>query len=378
MSIIHLVLLAKAIEEQQKRTGAKQTSSQPEKKKKNDNYESALNDYYNNSMDAENFLEALLSTDPEATKLFLLLKDCQKQINEEDRQNSLEEVQRICAEYDEQAKVLQTEINNLKNQGIALDSTSTITKYYGSVKVEEGHGFGNYGSYSYNPDKYLMGFNGMPLTREMIVNNINQFQIDLDNLNKENPNLDEQLNEIQTKIAKQKRNLKYNPFNKSKNQSLLTDMLKLEKEIQEKINYRTTLEKQSITFAKLTAEQKKAIISYMDQVANCMVIGEQLSIAINKSFSLRYDDYNTRNLNKERNVNQRIIERAAEQSDFSIEEIHTIIDSVKVIMDANKYSDFRYKKISDKPYHHPTTPESMFAAKYYDEIYQDKRKAKNH
>lgn len=377
MSLIHLVLLAKTIEEQQKRTGARQTTSPKKEEKKYDSYESAINDYYNNSMDAENFLEALLATDQEATKLFLLLKDCQKQLDDEDKKKSLIEVQEICAKYDEQAKLLQNEINNLKNQGITLDSTSTITKHYCSVKVQEGHGFGNYGSYSYNPAKYLMGFNGMPLTREMIVNNINQFQIDLDIFNQENPNLDEQLNEIQTKIAKQKRNINYNPFNKAKNQSLLTSMLELEKEIKEKIEERTTLETQSKNFTNLTELQKKAILAYLDQVANCVVIGEELHTAINSSIAIGHDYYGNTSQEK-RNIAQRLLEKATEKSDLSLEEVVEIIERVKATMDANKFNEFRYKKISNRPYHHPTSPESMFAAKYYNEIYQDKRKSKNH
>ena len=89
MSLIHLALLAKAVEEQNKRTRARNSST-----KKSDSYASSSD----NTVSMETFLEDLLATDPEATKLFLLLKDCQKQIDDEDDQKSLEEVQRICAE----------------------------------------------------------------------------------------------------------------------------------------------------------------------------------------------------------------------------------------------------------------------------------------
>ena len=93
MSLIHLALLAKAVEEQQKRTGARHSSSKKTETKKEETTYS-----YDPSVTIETFLEDLLKTDPEATKLFLLLKDCQKQIDDEDNQKSLEEVQRICAE----------------------------------------------------------------------------------------------------------------------------------------------------------------------------------------------------------------------------------------------------------------------------------------
>ncbi len=371
MSLIHLALLAKAIEEQQKRTGARRSSS----KKDNNRYDDTYS-YHDPSVGAETFLEDLLSTDPEATKLFLLLSDCQKQINDEDHQKSLEEVQRICAEYDEQYQLLKGEIEALKNKGITLDTSSVMTEYFCSVKVDEGHGFGGYGSYSYNPGKYRMGFNGMPLTREMVENNINQFQIDLDKFNDENPNLDEQLTELQTKIIKQKRSLKYSPFNKPKKQSLLTKMLNLEKEIKSKIEHRTTLETQSKTFDALTPEQKKAILSYMDQVANCIVVGEKLHHSITSSIAIGRDYYGNKS-NEERNVHQRMLERAAETSEFTMEEIEAILARVKATMEEHKVGYNRYERLVEKSYTvWPTSPESMFAAKYYDKFYQDKSKTK--
>lgn len=371
MSLIHLALLAKAVEEQQKRTGARRSSSKKNEPKMDDTYS-----YRDPSVGLETFLDDLLKTDPEATKLFLLLKDCQKQIDDEDNQLSLEEVQRICAEYDEQDQILDSKIEELEATGITLDNTFVTEKSYCSVKVDNGRGFGGYGSYSYNPARYFMGFNGMPLTREMIENNINQFQIDLEAFNKENPNLDEQLIELQAKIIKQKRNLKYSPFNKSKKQSLLTKMINLEKEIKNKIEQRTTLEKQSAAFAALTEEQKKAIIAYMDQVDNCVVVGERLITAINASTAIRQDFYG--NTSKEqRNVHQRMLEKAVETGDFTMEEIDEILARVKNTMDEHEVGYNRYERLIEESYTvWPTSPESMFAAKYYNKFYQDKTKTK--
>lgn len=372
MSLIHLALLAKAVEEQNRRTRARNSSTKKSNNQKSDSYYSG----YDNTVSMETFLEDLLATDPEATKLFLLLKDCQKQIDEEDHQKSLEEVQRICAEYEEQSKVLDEEIEKLEATGITLDNTSVTEKSYCSVKTKEGLGFGGYGSYSYNPARYFMGFNGMPLTREMIEKNINQFQIDLDAFNKENPNLDEQLTEIQTKITKQKKSIKYSPFNKSKKQSLLTDMLKVEKEIKNKINQRTTLEKQSAAFATLTEEQKKAILAYMDQVANCIVVGDELKTAIDASIAIRQDYYGNKS-KEERNVHQRMLEKASEQSGLSMEEIEAILARVKTTMNEHEVGYNRYERLSDKTYTvWPTSPESMFAAEYYNKLYIDKTKTK--
>lgn len=375
MSLIHLVLLAKVVEEQKKRTGARQTSTNKQERKRNDSYESALNAYYNNSSSKENFLEDLLATDKEATKLFLLLKDAQKEIDEEDYKKSLKEVQEIAKKYDEQAQLLQNEIRKLQSNGITLDDSSILTRFYCSVKVKEGQGFGKYGSYSYDPARYLMGFNGMPLTREMLENNVNQFQIDLDSFKKENPDLETKLSEISSKIAKQKRSIKYIPFNKEKKQELLNQMLNLEKEIKEKIEQRTTLERQSQLFSSLTDEQKKAIIAYMNEVANCIVIGEQLSNAIDSSIAIGKDYYGNKS-NEERNIHERMLDRAAEKGEFTREEVEAIIDRIKTTMDENEVSISRYKKLSDKPYHHPTSPESMFAATYFDKFYEDKTKIK--
>lgn len=372
MSLIHLMILAKAVEEQQKRTGARHSSSKKAETKKDDTYS-----YHDSSVSTETFLEDLLKTDPQATKLFLLLKDTQKQIDDEDDQKSLEEVQRICAEYDEQDKILDTKIDELEANGVTLDNTAVTEKSYCSVKVDEGRGFGGYGSYGYNHARYLMGFNGMPLTREMIETNTNQFQIDLDKFNEENPNLDEQLTELQTKINKQKRSLKYSPFNKSKKQSLLTDMLKVEKEIKAKINERTTLEKQSTAFAALTEEQKKAIIAYMDQVANCIVVGDELGIAINASISIRQDYYGNKS-KEQRNVHQRMLEKAVESGEFTMEEIETILARVKATMNEHEVGYGKYERLDEtKTYTTwPTTPESMFAAEYFDKYYKGKNKAK--
>lgn len=372
MSLIHLALLAKAVEEQNKRTRARNSSTKKSDRKKSDSYSSSSD----NTVSMETFLEDLLATDPEATKLFLLLKDCQKQIDDEDDQKSLEEVQRICVEYEEQAKLLDTEIEKLEATGITLDNTSVTEKSYCSVKTKEGLGFGGYGSYSYNPARYFMGFNGMPLTREMIETNTNQFQIDLEAFNKENPFLDERLVEVQAKIAKQKKSIKYSPFNKAKKQSLLTDMLKVEKEIKNKISQRTTLEKQSAAFAALTEEQKKAILAYMDQVANCIVVGDELGRAINASIAIRQDYYGNKS-KEERNVHQRMLEKATEQGEFSMEEIETILARVKATMEEHKVGYSRYERISDKTYTvWPTSPESMFAAEYYNKFYVDKTKTK--
>lgn len=372
MSLIHLALLAKAVEEQNRRTRARNSSTKKNDSKKNDSYSSS----HDTTVSIETFLEDLLATDPQATKLFLLLKECQKQIDTEDHQKSLEEVQRICAEYEVQDQILDGEIEKLEATGITLDNTAVTEKYYCSVKTKEGLGFGGYGSYSYNPARYFMGFNGMPLTREMVEKDINQFQIDLDKFNKANPNLDEQLDELTKKITKQKKSLKYSPFNKQKKQSLLTEMLNLEKEIKAKINERTTLEKQSAAFAALTAEQKKSILAYMDQVANCIVVGEQLSIAINASTAIRQDYYGN-NSKKERNVHQRMLEKAVEQSEFSLEEIDAILARVKATMDEHKVGYSRYERLSDKTYSvWPTSPESMYAAEYYNKLYVDKTKTK--
>lgn len=369
MSLIHLAFLAKAIEEQQKSTGAKR-STKKEDSKSDYHYES------DNTVGIETFLEDLLEKDPEATKLFLLLKECQKEIDKEDHQKSLEEVQRICPEYEVQDELLQKEIKNLESLGITLDKSITIEKYYRPVKTKEGLGFGGYGSYSYNPARYCMGFNGMPLTREMLENNINQFQIDLDKFNKENPNLDEQLQEVTTLITKQKRSLKYSPFNKAKKQSLLSKTLNVEKEIKDKIRTRTLLETQSKSFAALTEEQIKAILSYMDQVANCIVVGEQLSNAISASIAIRQDYYGNKT-NEERNVHQRMIERATEQGEFTTEEIEAILERVKQTMDENNVRYGRYTRLSDKSYTtYPTSPESMYAAKYFEKFYKPKTKAK--
>ena len=370
MSLIHVLLLAKAAQEYEKRTGARKSSTKSSEKK-----ESSYS-HRDTTVSAETFLEDLLSTDPEATKLFLLLKDCQKQINDEDHQKSLEEVQRICMEYEEQDKLLDNEIKNVEATGVTIDDTAVTTKHYCSVKVKEGQGFGGYGSYSYNPARYYMGFNGIPLTREMLENNINQFQIDLEKFNEANPFIYEQLQELTINITKQKRSLKYSPFNKAKKQSLLTDMLKLEKELKKKLALRALLEKQSKTFAALTPEQKKAILAYMDQVANCIVVGEELSNAINASIAINQTYYGNKSY-EERNVHQRMLERAVEQGEFSIENIEAILSKIYATMEEHKVGYSRYERLVDKTYTvWPTSPESMFAAEYFNKHYQDKTKTK--
>lgn len=375
MSLIHLVLLAKAIEEQQKKTGARQSNSKKQESKKNDNYESSISAYYNNSSSMDNFLETLLATDPEATRLFILLEKAQKEIDTEDHQKLLEEIQVIAEKYDKQAQLLQSKIKELQDTGITLDESSIMRKSYCSVKVKEGHGFGGYGSYSYDPARYLMGFNGMPLTREMIENNTNQFQIDLDKLNEENPELDNHLIEITKKIEKLKKSLKYNPFNKTQKQELLTKMIDLEEEIIEKIEQRNTLKKQSDLFASLTQEQKEAIIAYMNQVDNCIVIGQELKESIDASIAIGKDYYGNTS-NEDRNVHDRMLQLAAEKGGFTIEEVESIIARIKSTMDENEVSIGRYKKISDRAYHYPTSPESMFAVTYFKKFYKEKNKIK--
>lgn len=370
MSLIHVLLLAKAAQEYEKRTGARRSSTKSSEKK-----ESSYS-HRDTTVSAETFLEDLLATDPEATKLFLLLKDCQKQINDEDHQKSLEEVQRICMEYEEQDKLLDNEIKNVEATGVTIDDTAVTTKHYCSVKVKEGQGFGGYGSYSYNPARYFMGFNGLPLTREMLTSDANPFQVNLDKFNKENPFIDEQLEELTANIARQKKSLKYSPFNKAKKQSLLTDMLKLEKEIKKKIQERTLLETQSKSFADLTPEQKQAILAYMDQVANCIVVGEQLSNAINASIAINQTYYGNKS-NEERNVHQRMLERAVEQSEFTMESIESILEKIHTTMEEHKVRYSRYERLVDKTYTvWPTSPESMFAAMYFDKFYLDKTKTK--
>ena len=378
MSVVHLILLAKAVDEQQKRTAARISKTTQEQSKQKRNEPVWVDSYYDNSDDIENFLENVLEADADAAKLFLLLEECKKQIDEEDYQTILREVQNICSEYEEQNKLLHEAIISLKVAGIKIDKSETAEKYYCSKKVEDGQGFRNYGTYDYSFTSHYMIFNGMPLTKEMIESNTNQFQIDLEQFNQENPNLDEQLTELTAKITKQKRNLKYNPFNREKKQAILDDMLKLETELKEKIEYRTTLENNSKAFASLNPVQKQALISYLNQVEICIAISKHLGATINSNYNIRYD-HDTNTTNAKRNVNQRIIERAAEQSEFTVEEIENIIERIRETIKKNEVSFMRYKRLNrKKSYHHPTTPESMFAAKYFDEIYQEKRKSKKH
>ena len=175
-------------------------------------------------------------------------------------------------------------------------------------------------------------------------------------------------------IVKQKRNLKYSPFNKPKKQSLLTKMVNLEKEIKAKIEQRTTLENQSKAFDALTPEQKKAILSYMDQVANCVEVGERLSIAIHSSIAIGKEYYGNKS-NEDRNVHERMLERATETGEFSMEEIEAILARVKATMREHEVGYNRYERLIEKSYTvWPTSPESMFAAKYYAKFYKDKTK----
>ena len=214
----------------------------------------------------------------------------------------------------------------------------------------------------------------MPLTKEMIENDTNQFQIDLDKFNEENPNIDEQLIEVNKKISKQKKKMKYSPFNKEKKQAILTELLKVKNELTKKIEQRTILEEQSKNFAALTPEQKKAILAYMDQVANCIVIGEELSKAIHDSSNIKHYGYGNTSY-KERNVGQRMLERAVEQSDFTLERIDEILSTIKATMEENRVRYNRYTRLVEKSYTtYPTSPESMFATEYFDKFYQSKNK----
>ena len=367
MSLVHLALLAKAANNQRRRTAARRASS-----KKNNS-----STYHDDTVGPETFLEDLLANDPEATKLFLLLKECRKQIDDEDKQKSLEVVQEVCVRYEEQYVLLKNEIENLEKLGITLDGSKILEKFYCSVKVSEGHGYGGYGSYSYNPARYSMGFNGIPLTKEMIENDTNQFQIDLDKFNEENPNIDEQLIEVNKKIPKQKKKMKYSPFNKEKKQAILTELLKVKNELTKKIEKRNTLEDQSKNFAALTPIQKQAILAYMDQVAICIVVGEQLQNVINASTAIGKDFYGN-NSAKERNVGQRMLERAVEQSELTLENIENILARVKEKMDENQVGYSRYTRLVEKSYTtYPTSPASMFATEYFDRFYQSKNKEKS-
>lgn len=375
MSLIHLALLAKAADDQRRRTAARRASSKKNESKKNNS--SSYHD--SNTVGPETFLKDLLANDPEATKLFLLLKDCRKQIDDEDEQKSLEVVQEVCARYEEQYVLLKKEIDNLEKLGITLDRSKILEKFYCSVKVAEGHGYGGYGCYNYNPARYSMGFNGMPLTKEMIENNTNQFQINLDKFNDENPNLDEQLAEVNKKISKQKKKMKYSPFNKEKKQAILTELLKVKNELTKKIEQRTILEEQSKNFAGLTPEQKKAILAYMEQVANCIVVGEELTKAIHDSSNIKHYGYGNTSY-KERNVGQRMLESAVKQSDFTLERIEEILSTIKATMEENRVGYNSYTRLVEKSYTtypNPTSPESIFAKEFFDRFYQPKNKTKS-
>ena len=60
-----------------------------------------------------------------------------------------------------------------------------------------------------------------------------------------------------------------------------------------------------------------------------------------------------------------------------MEEIEVILARVKATMEEHKVGYSRYEKISDKTYTvWPTSPESMFAAEYYNKLYVDKTKTK--
>ena len=385
MSILYLALLAAAVEDKKRRTNAHQgSSSKKERTNKNNDYEREIRDYYNNSMDLENFLEALLAKNTEATNLFLLLEKCHQEVDQEDIKSTLEQFQETCKKGYEQDKLLQDKIKALTSTGITLDETSTTTSLYTAVKKEEGSGFRNFGEYSYERTKYKTGFNGLPLTKEILEQNCNPFEIELETFKQENPNIDTLLSEITAKVEKQKRKTQRIPFNKDKNQQLLDSMLRLEKDIKEQIARRTTLEVKSKSFAALTEEQKKAILDYLEQIEKCIISSIEINSALDYFWKLEDDIknrkylsyWNAPRLNKRRNVVNRIIEKAVAQSNFSREDIERILEEIKIIMNSNKFSEGRFNKISNKPYHHPTTPESMYAATFYEFFYRKKPKTK--
>ncbi len=382
MSILYLALLAAAVEEKNRRTNAHQASSS--KKESTNNYERELSDYYNNSMDLENFLEALLAENTEATNLFLLLEKCHQEVDQEDIKSTLEQFQETCKKGYAQNKLLQDKIKTLTSTGIKLDETSTTASVYNAVKGEEGSGYRNFGTYSYKITQYRTGFNGLPLTKEILEQNSNPFEIELETFKQENPNIDTLLSEITSKVEKQKRKTQRIPFNKDKNQQLLHSMLNLERDIKEQIARRTTLEVQSKSFAALTEEQKNAILAYLEQIANCITSSIEIRSALNRVSEIEneienrkyHDYYHAPRLNEQRNVVNRIIEKAVAQSDFSREDIERIIEEIKTIMDSNKFSYDRFNKISNTPYHSPTSPESMYAATFYEFFYKEKEKQK--
>jgi hypothetical protein len=114
----------------------------------------------------------------------------------------------------------------------------------------------------------------------------------------------------------------------------------------------------------------------MDQVANCIVVGDELGIAINASISIRQDYYGNKS-KEQRNVHQRMLEKAVETGEFTMEEIESILERVKTTADEHEVGYNRYERLTEQSYTvWPTSPESMFATEYYKKFYQSKNKTK--
>jgi hypothetical protein len=73
-----------------------------------------------------------------------------------------------------------------------------------------------------------------------------------------------------------------------------------------------------------------------------------------------------------------MLERAVEQSDFTLERIYEILSTIKATMEENRVRYNRYTRLVEKSHTtYPTSPESMFATEYFDKFYQSKNKQKS-
>lgn len=319
MSLVSVIILNKALGQQIRYSGSKNS------RKVVDNARQNSNSGGRPTYSFEEYMYYKVKDDPKLSSFFKVLGQYGQEIDKIDKEKVLEEFQGLCHLYEEKEKEVNERVSELEGTGMHISKEIRTEETCAPVKVEDGRGFAGVGEYSYsNSRTFAIGFNGIKITSEMLSGkNGNIYQQEYELWQKENPDIDKTEIDLAKRLEDKKRRLKITVFNREKAKEEIAEMEKELESVRTRIsNGKTKKEKMNI-FDNLTEEQKKAISNYLEAVNACKIIGKDISERITESINLGRGESDIKR-DKWQRAFDKMIEDGAVSQDI-IDDINTIL-----------------------------------------------------
>lgn len=233
------------------------------------------------------------------------------------RELSTIKVNEYAKDYNDKVK----DINDIKNKlsqkiSITTDSSITLTV---PVEVEEGHGFGGVGHFSYNHVNYGTSFNGVEITKQMLERNINPYRIQYLQWADNHVGLAAEIYELEKSIAKEIKGIHI--FNKKEHDAFVASSIEKLKSMKEELNKGTQLKKKADTYDNLIPAYKDEIINYLTHLNDIVEDSNVYYQLINNSIQIDHRRYEEDNIKE-------VLANGIKDGVFTEDEINNIVQSL--------------------------------------------------